>query len=487
MFANKNNHLLKKLLRGGAFSEKPSVVKTLPFTPDLSPKEKTPSPETNPIDIPPSAEYPDTKYLYKNITSNNNISKINVCAFNKGDFIKYIVQEEDGRAVFPSFVFENTQRGGFLDGDSEPTDLDNLFKQKVEEFVKTFFLKTGGETLQTSHQSQQNPKQINSQQGLDQIPDETNSQQGLEQTLEQINSQQNPDQIPDETNSQQGLEQTLDETNSQQGLEQTPDEIISQQGLEQTPDEIISQQGLEQTPDEIISQQGLEQIPNENNSQQDLEQPPDENNSQQGLEQTLDENNSQQGLEQTPDEIPSETPTSTYIGYIMVNGEPYVFASISPGKLGQQFREALLNELFYLFKVDNLDVDKTVKDVFDNNRWLLNESEPYSGYMCKMDQAGQLVNIKEDEEEDMTNIETIGDFYYFSFQPLDTETLYKKFAIFPNEYVCILDESQMAQYKTNKMSYAEEKTIYFKGEALETKRNGIEFMCVRTPSNFAQI
>ncbi len=444
MFANRNNHLLKKLLRGGAFSEKPSVVKTLPFTPDLSPEEKSPSPETNPTDMPPSADYPDTKYLYKNITSNKNISKINVCAFNKGDFIKYIVQEEDGRAVFPSFVFENTQRGGFLDGDSEPTDLDNLFKQKVEEFVKTFFLKTGGETLQTSHQSQQNPKQINSQ---------------------------------------QSLEQTLDENISQQGLEQTLDENISQQGLEQTLEQINSQPGLEQTLEQINSQQGVE----ENNSQPGLEQTLDKTNSQQGLEQTLDETNSQQGLEQNMDEMAETQLASTYIGYIMVNGEPYVFVNVSPGKLAQQYREAVLNELFYLFKVDNLDVDKTVKDMFDNNRWLLNESEPYSGYMCKMDEAGQLINIKEDEEEDMTNIETIGDFYYFSFQPLDTETLYKKFAIFPNEYVCILDESQMAQYKANKMSFAEEKTIYFKGEALETKRNGIEFMCVRTPSNFAQI
>ena len=171
----------------------------------------------------------------------------------------------------------------------------------------------------------------------------------------------------------------------------------------------------------------------------------------------------------------------------MVNGEPYVFVSVSGGKPAQQFREAVLNELFYIFKADNLDVDQTVKDLFDNNRWLLNESEPYTGYMCKMDEAGQLVNIREDDEsEEMTNVESIGDFYYFSFQPLDSENSYKKFVIFPNEYVCILDESQMEEYKANKMLYAEEKTIYFKGEALETKRNGIEFMCIRTPSNFAQ-
>ena len=148
MFANRNNHLLKKLLKGGGietpFAEIPSLVKTLPFSMDLSPE---PIP-VDPYDMPAppietsTADYPDTNYLYKNITSNKDVSKINVCAFNKGEFIKYIVQEEDGRVIFPSFVFENVQRGGFLDGDSAPTDLDNMFKQKVEEFVKTFFSQT---------------------------------------------------------------------------------------------------------------------------------------------------------------------------------------------------------------------------------------------------------------------------------------------------------------------------------------------------------
>ena len=488
MFANRNNHLLKKLLRGGGIetplAEIPSLVKTLPFSMDLSPEPipidpyDMPAPEPDKAtaskpDAATATDYPDTNYLYKNITSNKDMSKINVCAFSKGEFIKYIVKDEDGSAIFPSFVFENVQRGGFLDGDSAPTDLDNMFKQRVEEFVKTFFSQTGGD--QPEQNISREGVQKNPIEEVEQNPDENISQKGVATN-------------PEETISQQ--QQTLDENISQVAVATNPEENISQEAVPTTAEENISQQ--QQTPEENISLEGVEQNPDENISREEIEEKPEENISPEEIEEKPEENISREEVPQISQENLAEeepsAPTPTYIGYIMVNGEPYVFVNVSGGKLNQQqFREAVLNELFYIFKVDNLVVDQTVKDLFDNNRWLLNESEPYSGYMCKMDEAGQLVNIKDDDDsEDMTNVETIGDFYYFSFQPLDTETKYKKFVIFPNEYVCILDESQMAQYKANKMSYAEEKTIYFKGEALESKRNGIEFMCVRTPSNFAQ-
>lgn len=95
--------------------------------------------------------------------------------------------------------------------------------------------------------------------------------------------------------------------------------------------------------------------------------------------------------------------------------------------------------------------------------------------------------MKVDEESDnMTNIDSIGDFYYFSFKPLDDHsTIYKRFAIFPDEYVCIVDESQMEKYKSNKVSYAQDKTIYIKGEAMQ--KAGNEFLCVKTPSQFAEM
>jgi hypothetical protein len=96
------------------------------------------------------------------------------------------------------------------------------------------------------------------------------------------------------------------------------------------------------------------------------------------------------------------------------------------------------------------------------------------------------VNIDDDTTQtDLINIESIGDFYYFSFLPLDQPNV-KRFAIFPNEYVCILDESQMEEYKQNKAGFSEDKSIYFKGETLVAKKAGHEFFCVKTPSQFAQ-
>ena len=78
MFADKNNHLIKQILKnkrkGGDVTstlEKP-VVKTLPFTESKKVIEQTP------IEVLPQPimnnEFPDKNYLYKNITSNKNIN-----------------------------------------------------------------------------------------------------------------------------------------------------------------------------------------------------------------------------------------------------------------------------------------------------------------------------------------------------------------------------------------------------------------------------
>jgi hypothetical protein len=105
-------------------------------------------------------------------------------------------------------------------------------------------------------------------------------------------------------------------------------------------------------------------------------------------------------------------------------------------------------------------------------------------------QKQQLVNVKIDEDNaDLINVESIGDYYYFSFLPIVEESIatqYKRFAIFPNEYVCILDDTQMEEYKENKISYAEDKSIFLKGETLRDKKTKHEFMCVKTPSQFTQ-
>jgi hypothetical protein len=178
-----------------------------------------------------------------------------------------------------------------------------------------------------------------------------------------------------------------------------------------------------------------------------------------------------------------------YIGYLLHPNEPdciFVFIKISDATLKPDYRMCILNELFHTFKVYDTDVDESVKTLFENNQWLLNSDEPYSGYLCKLGEDKQLVNTN--DEASLINIDSIGDLFYFSFLPLDKENAksYKRYAIFPNDYVCLLDERQKAEYLSDKQSYADDKSIYFKGEILTNKQEGHEFFCVKTPSQFLE-
>ena len=391
MFADKNNHLIKQILKnkrkGGDVTsslEKP-VVKTLPFTESKKVIEQTP------IEVLPQPimknEFPDKNYLYKNITSNKNINKANICAFYVQDtkFLKFIIETQDAVAVFPSFVFEATQRGGFLDDERSTSDLDKQFQQDVISLTKSFF-----KTEQDGGEPQPNVSMT------------------LENDEEPKSSQEQENALLQEDN----VSSKIDDEEEEARQEEEKEEEIVYDNLE-------------------------------------------------------------------------------YIGYIMFNDEPFVFINIGSTKpLKTNYQEALLNDLFYTFKVFDADVDMTIRDLFDNNRWLLNEDQPYSGYMCALNEANQLVNVKIDEDNaDLINVESIGDYYYFSFLPIVEESIarqYKRFAIFPNEYVCILDDTQMEEYKENKISYAEDKSIYLKGETLRDKKTKHEFMCVKTPSQFTQ-
>ena len=178
-----------------------------------------------------------------------------------------------------------------------------------------------------------------------------------------------------------------------------------------------------------------------------------------------------------------------YIGYLLHPNEPdciFVFVKTPDVSLKPEYTTCILNELFHTFKVYDTDVDESVKTLFENNQWLLNKDEPYSGYLCKLNEDKQLVNTN--DEASLMNVDSIGDLFYFSFLPLDKENarLNKRYAIFPNDYVCVLDERQKAEYLSDKQSYSDDKSIYFKGEILTNKQEGHEFFCVKTPSQFLE-
>lgn len=452
MFADKNNHLIKQILKnkrkGGDVTstlEKP-VVKTLPFTESKKVIEQTP------IEVLPQPimknEFPDKNYLYKNITSNKNINKAKICAFYVQDtnFLKFIVETKDAVAVFPSFVFEATQRGGFLDDESSTSDLDKQFQQDAISLAKSFFKteQDGGE-----------PK--------------PNVSMTLENDEEPKSSQEKENALLQEDNVSSKIDDEEEEARQEEDVTQE-DTIQSEQEQEETRQE--EQEKEEETRQEEDTRQS-EQEKEDDTRQEDTRQ------------------SEQEQEEETRQEEEIVYDNLEYIGYIMFNDEPFVFINIGSSKpLKTNYQEALLNDLFYTFKVFDADVDMTIRDLFDNNRWLLNEYQPYSGYMCALNEANQLVNVKIDEDNaDLINVESIGDYYYFSFLPIVEESIarqYKRFAIFPNEYVCILDDTQMEEYKENKISYAEDKSIYLKGETLRDKKTKHEFMCVKTPSQFTQ-
>jgi len=202
---------------------------------------------------------------------------------------------------------------------------------------------------------------------------------------------------------------------------------------------------------------------------------------------TKKETSKEQATKEETSDVFAITENPEYIGFVKgKESSIYVFVKIpSEYNLKPEYNNSILNELFHTYKVYDKDVDNSIRTLFENNTWLLDDKEPYSGYMCKFTENGQLANVKEqdgDEVGELINIDSIGDYYYFSFLPIDMGNAkeYKRFAIFPNEYVCIHNETQMAEYKENKSAYARDKSIYFKDT------EGREFFAVKTPSQFVK-
>jgi hypothetical protein len=191
-----------------------------------------------------------------------------------------------------------------------------------------------------------------------------------------------------------------------------------------------------------------------------------------------------------------------YIGYIPNVSEQdsvFVFVKIDDAhnkhfisSSSDEYFESTPNELFHLFKVFNFDVEQQVKNLFSNNPWLYTEqslASPFSGYLCKLE-GSEIKNTAVGEEPGNfnINIDNIGDFFYFSFLPLDPNNakMYQRYALLPMEYECILNNSNLEYYKQNMSLYQNSNSIYFKGEILSNRKEGNQFFAIRSPTQFAQ-
>jgi hypothetical protein len=193
----------------------------------------------------------------------------------------------------------------------------------------------------------------------------------------------------------------------------------------------------------------------------------------------------------------------TYIGYVPNVSESnavFVFVKIqNPFVLNLKYIECIPNELVFLSKVYNLEVEQPIKNLFANNPWLYmnqNLASPFSGYLCRKNEQNQIMNVKKEEisttnlyDQYLINIDEIGSYYYFSFLPFDLQNteLYQRFALFPIEYDCILDNDNLVYYKQNMINFENSDSIYFKGDILTDKKEGMQFFVLKTPLQFTKI
>jgi hypothetical protein len=512
MLANKNNHLIKQILRkSGGKTVAPTVeqnkaeveVETKPADPDLSEAEV----EVDEPGEPMQLEYPDTKYLYRNIQNLNYPStKTYVCAFHLADnFVKYIVETKDTKVEFPSLEFENIQKGGFLDDDIASGDLDMTFQNNVIEFVQTFFADSSVPVIQ-----QEQEVVSSSPQTLGEQEDVSSSRQTLGEQEDVSSSRQTLGEQEDVSSSRQTLGEQEDVSPLRQTLGEQEDVSSSRQTLgeevaplSQTLSEEVSlaeSPSKEETPivtksltkgggslDEATKEQASEEEPKEEEPNQEEPNQEEPNQEEANQEEASREATNEEPSQEEASDVFAIAEKPEYIGFVKgKESSIYVFVKIpSEHNLKPEYNNSILNELFYTFKVFDKDVDDSIRTLFENNTWLLDDKEPYSGYLCKYTEDGQLANVKEEDGDvigELINIDSIGDYYYFSFLPIDMENAkeYKRFAIFPNEYVCIHNETQMAEYKENKSAYAHDKSIYFKDT------EGREFFAVKTPSQFVK-
>ena len=379
--------------------------------------------------------YPNDDYLYNKITSlpNKESFKIYICAFtiNKNSetpFVKYIVQRNNSNVTLPFFIFESQ----------------NKFDLRLGEI------------------SQQQPPILPQQQPL------------FDQQQQPILPQQQPVLPP------------LFDQQQQPILPQQQPILPQQQPI------LPQQQPILPQPQPLFDQQQKPNFyPGINGGYLD--------------DSTIEDNLDVQFKTQIINFVKTMYNNSlepTYIGFIPnISEQNSIFAFVKIDDIhnnyfskikNSEYIESTVNELFFLFKVFNLDVDHLIKDLFTNNQWLyVQESlaSPFTGYLCKLE-GSEIKNVTKNEGDISTfliNIDNIGDFFYFSFLPIDLQnaSLYKRYALFPMEYECILDNNDLDYYKQNQISYQNINSIYLKDNILLSNKN--QFFAIKSPTQFTEI
>ena len=163
----------------------------------------------------------------------------------------------------------------------------------------------------------------------------------------------------------------------------------------------------------------------------------------------------------------------TYRGYIHNEDAPNVIYLIFEKNSENDTATATINELYNLKMVNNHKVDDSVIRFFEKNDPLVlyiyadtkKVDIPFSGYLCDVDDAGNVKNVALENEDDMPLLETdilkiglMGEYYYLSSFLVDPAIVVPRYVIFASNRVMFgevdeYDDYNSIFYKTSNNSF----------------------------------
>jgi hypothetical protein len=124
---------------------------------------------------------------------------------------------------------------------------------------------------------------------------------------------------------------------------------------------------------------------------------------------------------------------------------------------------ATINELYNLKRINNHKVDDSVIRFFEKNEPLVlyiyadtkKVDIPFSGYLCDVDDAGNVKNVALENEDDMPLLEMdilkiglMGEYYYLSSFLVDPAIVVPRYVIFPSNRVMFGEVDEYDDYNS---------------------------------------
>lgn len=153
----------------------------------------------------------------------------------------------------------------------------------------------------------------------------------------------------------------------------------------------------------------------------------------------------------------------TYRGYIHKEDAPNVIYLIFEKNSENDAVSATINELYNLKRINNHKVDDSVIRFFEKNEPLVlyiyadtkKVDIPFSGYLCDVDDAGNVKNVALENEDDMPLLEMdilkiglMGEYYYLSSFLVDPAIVVPRYVIFPSNRVMFGEVDEYDDYNS---------------------------------------